>query len=44
MNTAVRTIKLDQGVAADDFRGAMRHLAGGVSVITVGRGKDIAPG
>jgi len=42
MNTAVRTIKLDQGVAADDFRGAMRHLAGGVSVITVGRGKDIA--
>jgi flavin reductase (DIM6/NTAB) family NADH-FMN oxidoreductase RutF len=41
MNTAVRTIKLDQGVAADDFRGAMRHLAGGVSVITVGRGKDI---
>jgi flavin reductase (DIM6/NTAB) family NADH-FMN oxidoreductase RutF len=42
MNTAVRTIKLDQGVVADDFRGAMRHLAGGVSVITVGRGKDIA--
>ena len=41
MNTAVRTIKLDQGVVADDFRGAMRHLAGGVSVITVGRGKDI---
>ena len=41
MNTAVRSIKLDQGVVADDFRGAMRHLAGGVSVITVGRGKDI---
>ena len=41
MNTAVRTIKLDQGVVADDFRAAMRHLAGGVSVITVGRGKDI---
>ena len=41
MNTAVRSIKLDQGVVADEFRGAMRHLAGGVSVITVGRGKDI---
>src|ERR1700722_15150920 len=41
MNTAVRTLKLDQGVVADEFRGAMRHLAGGVSVITVGRGKDI---
>ena len=26
---------------ADRFRGAMRHLAGGVSVITVGRGQDI---
>jgi flavin reductase (DIM6/NTAB) family NADH-FMN oxidoreductase RutF len=24
-----------------DFRGAMRHLTGGVSVITAGRGKDI---
>jgi len=26
---------------ATRFRGAMRHLAGGVSVITVGRGEDI---
>jgi len=42
MNSAVRTIKLDREVSADAFRGAMRHLAGGVSVITVGRGKDIA--
>jgi flavin reductase (DIM6/NTAB) family NADH-FMN oxidoreductase RutF len=41
MNTAIRTIKVDPDVASDDFRGAMRHLAGGVSVITVGRGKDI---
>jgi flavin reductase (DIM6/NTAB) family NADH-FMN oxidoreductase RutF len=41
MNTAVRTIRLDRDVSADQFRGAMRHLAGGVSVITVGRGKDI---
>ncbi len=41
MNTAIRTIKVDRDVASEDFRGAMRHLAGGVSVITVGRGKDI---
>ena len=32
----------DQGVAAADFRSAMRHLAGGVSVITVGQGEDIS--
>lgn len=42
MNTAIRTIKVDHDVASEDFRGAMRHLAAGVSVITVGRGKDIA--
>jgi flavin reductase (DIM6/NTAB) family NADH-FMN oxidoreductase RutF len=41
MNTAIRNIKPDPVVAVDDFRGAMRHLAGGVSVITVGRGRDI---
>ena len=41
MNSAVRTIKLDRDVSAEEFRGAMRHLAGGVSVITVGRAKDI---
>jgi flavin reductase (DIM6/NTAB) family NADH-FMN oxidoreductase RutF len=41
MNSAVRTIKIDREVAAADFRGAMRQLTGGVSVITVGRGKDI---
>src|SRR3982074_1610058 len=39
MNSAVRNINRD--VSAAQFRGAMRHLAGGVSVITVGRGKDI---
>jgi flavin reductase (DIM6/NTAB) family NADH-FMN oxidoreductase RutF len=32
----------DHDVAAADFRGAMRHLAGGVSVITVGQGQDIS--
>jgi flavin reductase (DIM6/NTAB) family NADH-FMN oxidoreductase RutF len=41
MNTAIRTIKVDRDASSDDFRDAMRHLAGGVSVITVGRGKDI---
>jgi flavin reductase (DIM6/NTAB) family NADH-FMN oxidoreductase RutF len=41
MNSAVRNIKIDRGVSSDDFRSAMRHLAGGVSVITAGRGKDI---
>jgi flavin reductase (DIM6/NTAB) family NADH-FMN oxidoreductase RutF len=29
-------------IAAADFRGAMRHLVGGVSVITVGQGQDIS--
>src|SRR5882724_7301665 len=41
VNSAVRTIKIDREVSSDDFRSAMRHLAGGVSVITVGRAKDI---
>jgi flavin reductase (DIM6/NTAB) family NADH-FMN oxidoreductase RutF len=41
MNSVLRTIKIDREVSSGDFRGAMRHLAGGVSVITVGRGRDI---
>jgi flavin reductase (DIM6/NTAB) family NADH-FMN oxidoreductase RutF len=41
MNTAVRTLKTDRDMPAAEFRGAMRHLAGGVSVITVGRARDI---
>jgi flavin reductase (DIM6/NTAB) family NADH-FMN oxidoreductase RutF len=41
MNSTVRTIKIDRSIASADFRNAMRHLAGGVSVITVGRAKDI---
>jgi flavin reductase (DIM6/NTAB) family NADH-FMN oxidoreductase RutF len=41
MNSAVRHIRIDRNVSPDDFRGAMRHLAGGVSVITAGRGKEI---
>jgi flavin reductase (DIM6/NTAB) family NADH-FMN oxidoreductase RutF len=49
MNSAVRHISLVgsessplTGVSPSDFRGAMRSLAGGVSVITVGRGNDIS--
>lgn len=34
-------IELDREASADDFRGAMRHLLGGVSVISTGRGADI---
>ncbi len=41
MNCTVRNIEIDPGASSDDFRGAMRRLAGGVSVITVGCGKDI---
>jgi flavin reductase (DIM6/NTAB) family NADH-FMN oxidoreductase RutF len=42
MNSAVRTIKIDRDVSSGEFRSAMRHLAGGVSVITAGRGRDIS--
>ena len=42
MNSAVRTIKIDREVSSGEFRSAMRHLAGGVSVITAGRGKDVS--
>jgi flavin reductase (DIM6/NTAB) family NADH-FMN oxidoreductase RutF len=41
MNSVVRHIAIDRDISAGDFRGAMRHLTGGVSVITVGRSKDI---
>jgi flavin reductase (DIM6/NTAB) family NADH-FMN oxidoreductase RutF len=41
MNSVVRNITGDREVTSSEFRGAMRVLAGGVSVITVGRGKDI---
>ena len=42
MNSVVRNITIDREVSAGDFRGAMRQLTGGVSVITAGRGKDIS--
>ncbi|MGY4425467.1 flavin reductase family protein [Bradyrhizobium quebecense] len=42
MNSVVRNVSIEPAVAADEFRGAMRHLTGGVSVITAGRGKEIS--
>jgi flavin reductase (DIM6/NTAB) family NADH-FMN oxidoreductase RutF len=42
MNPVVRNISIDREVSSADFRGAMRHLTGGVSVITAGRGRDIS--
>jgi flavin reductase (DIM6/NTAB) family NADH-FMN oxidoreductase RutF len=41
MNSIVRNISVISDISSGDFRGAMRHLTGGVSVITAGRGKDI---
>ena len=50
MNSVVRHIAIERQVSQEgsravsqgDFRGAMRQLTGGVSVITAGRGKDIS--
>jgi flavin reductase (DIM6/NTAB) family NADH-FMN oxidoreductase RutF len=42
MNSVVRHIAIERQVSASDFRGAMRQLTGGVSVITAGRGRDIS--
>jgi flavin reductase (DIM6/NTAB) family NADH-FMN oxidoreductase RutF len=41
MNSVVRHLPVAPGISPDDFRGAMRHLTGGVSVITAGRGREI---
>src|SRR5450755_1649285 len=41
MNVAVANMTIDRAASSTDFRAAMRQLTGGVSVITVGRGKDI---
>lgn len=44
MNSMVRNIQkadISPAISAESFRGAMRHLAGGVSVITAGQGADI---
>ena len=42
MNSIVRNISDYRELPPNDFRGAMRHLTGGVSVITAGRGGDIS--
>src|SRR5881394_739596 len=42
MNSVVRPFAIDRQVNANDFRGAMRQLTGGVSVITAGHGSDIS--
>ena len=42
MNSVVRDIGIPHQASSDDFRGAMRQLTGGVSVITAGRGRDIS--
>ncbi len=42
MNSIVRSVKIDSAASSSDFRNAMCRLAGGVSVITAGRGKDIS--
>jgi flavin reductase (DIM6/NTAB) family NADH-FMN oxidoreductase RutF len=41
MNAIPRNIATDSTVSAGDFRGAMRHLTGGVSVITAGWGREV---
>ncbi|WP_448045490.1 flavin reductase family protein [Bradyrhizobium liaoningense] len=41
MNVVPRDLMTEIPVSSADFRGAMRHLTGGVSVITAGRGEDI---
>lgn len=42
MNVVPRDLMTETVISPADFRGAMRHLTGGVSVITAGRGKDIS--
>lgn len=41
MNSIVRNLTVERDAPSLAFRGAMRSLAGGVSVITAGRGQDI---
>ena len=42
MTSLLRNIAIDRKTSPDDFRGAMRQLTGGVSIITAGRGRDIS--
>ena len=41
MNVVANNFVRNLDVSPDDFRMAMRHLSGGVSIITVGQGRDI---
>ncbi|QPF92950.1 flavin reductase family protein [Bradyrhizobium commune] len=41
MNLVPRDLMTEIPVSSVDFRNAMRHLTGGVSIITAGRGRDI---
>ena len=41
MNSAVWSVRVKREASSAEFRVAMRHLAGGVSVITAGRGETI---
>ena len=42
MNVVPRELMTETPVLPADFRSAMRHLTGGVSVITAGKGRDIS--
>src|SRR5258708_2586884 len=42
MNSVVRAMAIPHQASSGDFRGAMRQLTGGVSVVTAGRGRDIS--
>jgi flavin reductase (DIM6/NTAB) family NADH-FMN oxidoreductase RutF len=42
MNSVVRHIAIEHQASSGAFRGAMRQLTGGVSVITAGRRRDIS--
>src|SRR5436190_24244154 len=42
MNSVIRHFAIDSRVNSNDFRGAMRQLTGGLSVITAGHGSDIS--
>ncbi len=42
MNLVARITPVGREIASGEFRNAMRHLTGGVSVITAGRGSDIS--
>lgn len=41
MNSAAQITEIGREASPGDFRSAMRHLVGGVSVMTVGQGNDI---